>query len=158
MEIVEDVVSNDGKLILYSQWVEILKPLYRVLENEGYNPALIIGGVDKQAQEMKYKEDDTCNVLLGTIGSLGTGLTFTNTNTIVFLDEPWNRPTKEQAEDRAHRIGTTGTVNIITLVNRNTIDERITEIIYQKGLLSDSIVDSQMEKLDRGSLLRYLLG
>ena len=28
MEIVEDVVSNDGKLILYSQWVEILKPLY----------------------------------------------------------------------------------------------------------------------------------
>ena len=60
--------------------------------------------------------DDNCKCMIGTIGAMGTGLTLTAASTVIFLDSPWNRATKEQAEDRAHRIGTASTVNIITLV------------------------------------------
>ena len=49
--------------------------------------------------------------------------------------------TKLQAEDRAHRIGTKDTVNIITLMCKDTIDERIHQLITEKGELSDMLVD-----------------
>ena len=62
------------------------------------------------------------------------------------MDEPWNRGTKEQCEDRLHRIGTTEPVNVITLMCRGTIDERINEIVYNKGVMADFFVDGKIPK------------
>ena len=94
-------------------------------------------------------------VIIGTTPALGTGYTLTQASTIIFIDEPWNRATKEQAEDRCHRIGTKGTVNIITLICKDTIDERIHQIIKDKGELSDRIVDG---KAIQPSDIKFLIG
>ena len=48
---------------------------------------------------------------------------------------------KVQAEDRAHRIGTKSNVRIYTLMCKNTIDERIHELVEKKGIMS--LVDKQ---------------
>ncbi|MNN87187.1 hypothetical protein D3C81_2047040 [compost metagenome] len=66
---------------------------------------------------------------------------------VIFLDKPWTKAILEQAEDRAHRIGTTGTVNVITLVCKDTIDERIEEIIFEKGLLMEGLVEGNEDVL-----------
>ena len=50
---------------------------------------------------------------------------------------------KVQAEDRAHRIGTKSNVRIYTLMCKNTIDERIHELVEKKGIMSDCLVDKQ---------------
>ena len=157
MDIIEEVVSNNGKIIILSQWVEVLKPLIKVLSEEGYNPAVIIGGVNKQEQENKFMNDSSCKVLLGSITSMGVGLTLTAANTVIFLDSPWTKTDKTQAEDRTHRIGTNGTVNIITLVCSGTIDERVEQIVESKGELSDFIVDGQIKPKNKVNMLRYLL-
>lgn len=157
MDIVEEVVINNGKVIIFSQWVEVLKPLIKVLNSEGYNPAVIIGGANKAEQEDKFMKDKSCKVLLGTVSSMGVGLTLTAANTIVFLDSPWTKTDKVQAEDRAHRIGTNGTVNVITLVCSGTIDERVEQIVESKGELSDFIIDGKIKSKNRGSVLKYLL-
>lgn len=160
LDIVEEVVSNGGKVVIFSQWLQVINPLTRVLRDEGYNPAIISGevsNVDKERAEAKFQEDSSCKVLLGTTASMGTGLTLTSANTVIFLDSPWNRATKEQAEDRCHRIGTTGTVNILTLVCKDTIDERIEDVVYNKGLLSDAIVDGKINTSKIGVLVNYLL-
>lgn len=94
-----------------------------------------------------------CNVIIGTIGAMGTGLTLNRANTVIFLDEPWNRALRDQAEDRAHRIGTQGTVNIITLMCKDTIDERIHELVEKKGALSDALVDGKISMEDINFLL-----
>ena len=60
---------------------------------------------------------------------------------------------KLQAEDRCHRIGTKSTVNIITLLCKDTIDERIHNIITRKGILSDTLVDNKYSIED----IKYLL-
>ena len=60
---------------------------------------------------------------------------------------------KAQAEDRAHRIGTQGTVNVITLVCKNTIDERIEELVEKKGQIADALVDGKVSIED----INYLL-
>lgn len=89
---------------------------------------------------------------------MGTGLTLTAGQTVIFLDEPWNKANKDQAEDRAHRIGTTGTVNIITIVCKDTIDERIREIVDEKGEMADMLVDGKINKADRSKMVDWLVG
>ena len=81
--------------------------------------------------------------MVGTIGALGTGLTLTSANNVIFLDEPWNMALREQAEDRAHRIGQNKFVNIYFLLTKGTIDERIHTIVEEKGEISDYIVDKE---------------
>ncbi len=97
-----------------------------------------------------------CKVIIGTTGAMGTGITLTAGSTVIFLDSPWNRALKEQAEDRAHRIGTTSNVNVITLVCKNTIDERIEDLVMQKGKMSDALVDGKIQ-FNRDAVIDFLL-
>ena len=74
----------------------------------------------------------------------------------IFLDEPWNTAIKEQAVDRCHRIGTTKNITIYTILGKNTIDERIHEILEKKGIMADAIVDGKVLG-DKKELIEYLL-
>ena len=87
---------------------------------------------------------------------MGTGLTLTAGTVEIFLDEPWNRANKEQAEDRCHRVGTTDNVTIYTLICKGTIDERINDLVYQKGAMADALVDGKVNMASE-DLLDFLL-
>lgn len=141
-QIVEEAVYSNTKVIVYSNWVEGIKPALERLQK--YNPVVITGetaDADRQTLVNKFQTDDTCKVILGTIGALGTGVTLTAATEVVFLDEPWNNATKEQACDRAYRIGTTSKVTIHTIISHGTYDEDVHNIILGKKDLSDAIVD-----------------
>ena len=141
-ELVAEAVEAGDKCIVFSNWTQVINPAYDLLKKQGYHPALITGDTtDAQAEKDRFMNDDKCKVVLGTISKMGTGFTLTAGRTVIFLDSPWTRAEKDQAEDRAHRIGTTGTVSVITLVCKDTVDEKIEKIVESKGLLSDMIVD-----------------
>ena len=84
-------------------------------------------------------------------------MTLTKANTVIFLDEPWNKAIKDQAEDRAHRIGTKENVNIITLICKNTIDEKIHDLIEKKGVMADLLVDGKLDLQNKEQLVEFLL-
>ena len=154
-EIVEELTDNGEKAIIFSNWTDMTTPVFERLRK--YNPAVITGDVkDRSAEQEKFMKDPSCKIIIGTIGAMGTGLTLTAANTVIFLDSPWNRALKEQAEDRAHRIGTTSTVNIITIVCKDTLDERIEEIINKKGKMADMLVDGLVGG-SKGEVIDYLL-
>lgn len=154
--IVDILESATDKVIIFSNWTKVINPLYIKLSSLGYNPALVTGESKDPILEMnKFQSDNTCKVILGTTPALGTGYTLTAANTVIFIDEPWSKAIKDQAEDRCHRIGTKGTVNIITLICKDTIDERIHQIIKDKGELSDRIVDG---KAVQPSDIKFLIG
>jgi SNF2 family DNA or RNA helicase len=154
--IVDILESITDKVIIFSNWTKVINPLYIKLSSLGYNPALVTGESKDPILEMnKFQSDNTCKVILGTTPALGTGYTLTAANTVIFIDEPWSKAIKDQAEDRCHRIGTKGTVNIITLICKDTIDERIHQIIKDKGELSDRIVDG---KAVQPSDIKFLIG
>ena len=155
-EIVTELVANNEKVIIFSNWTDMTDIVEDRLKR--FNPATITGKTkDRQAEQKRFTEDPKCHCIIGTLGAMGTGLTLTAASTVIFMDSPWNRANKEQAEDRAHRIGTTSTVNIITLVCKDTIDERIEEIIYKKGKMSDILVDQEID-LSRSDMINYLIG
>lgn len=154
VEIIEDVVSRGEKLIVFSNWTQVLDFAKLRLK---YDYAVVTGEVkDKQAQLDKFTNDDNCKVLLATIGAAGTGLTLTVANTLLFLDSPWNYATFTQVSSRIHRIGQTKNCDIISLLATNTIDERITDIVEKKKKLGEAVVDGKYNLKDR-KVLEWLL-
>ncbi|MEE1072306.1 MAG: DEAD/DEAH box helicase [Cellulosilyticum sp.] len=153
-EIIEDVVSRGEKLIVFSNWTQVLDFAKLRLK---YDYAVVTGEVkDKQAQLDKFTNDDKCKVLLATIGAAGTGLTLTVANTLLFLDSPWNYATFTQVSSRIHRIGQTKNCDIISLLATNTIDERIMDIVEKKKKLGEAVVDGKYNLKDR-KVLEWLL-
>lgn len=159
LDIANELKLNNEKFIVYSSWTSVLNSAFKLLQDKGFNPALYTGeNVDTRIEEKKrFKTDDKCACICGTISALGTGETLTEANTVIFLDEPWNKGTKNQAEDRTYRIGTTGNVNIITIIAKDTIDEKIHDIVYKRGKMGDIIVDKEIDATANEKMVQYLL-
>ena len=87
---------------------------------------------------------------------MGTGLTLTAATTVIFYDEPWNKALFDQAVDRAHRIGQKSNITVYSLMCKDTIDERIHNIIYKKGAMSDALIDGK--GVMSREVFDYLLG
>lgn len=156
-ELVEEAVGNGEKVLVFSNWTDMTHPTMDRLA--AYNPAVItgeVGEIEREAQKNRFQTDPNCKVIVGTIGAMGTGITLTAGTTVIFLDSPWNRALKEQAEDRAHRIGTKSNVSVITLVCKDTIDERIEELIEKKGAIADALVDGKING-QKAETLDFLL-
>lgn len=159
IELIDEVVQSGKKCIVFSNWTDVLVPAYELAKAHKFNPALYTGdNTDvRESEKDRFKSDKSCKVMFGTIGAMGTGLTLTEATTAIFLDEPWNRALKDQCEDRIHRIGTSESPNIITIMCKGTIDERINAIVYRKGKLSDIIVDKEEDIFKNPKLVDYLL-
>ena len=155
-EIVEELVANNKKCLIFSNWTSMTGPTFERLKR--FNPAIITGETKNRVEQQdKFMQDDSCKVIIGTVGAMGTGLTLTAGSTVIFLDEPWTKATKDQAEDRAHRIGTTENINIITLLCKGTIDERVNEIVDAKGAMADLLVDGKVTNQNKEKLVDFLL-
>ena len=74
----------------------------------------------------------------------GTGLNLTAADVVIHLDLWWNPQAENQATDRAHRIGQTKVVEVIHLIMKGTIEEKILELQNKKRLLSDKIIDGSV--------------
>ena len=158
-ELVEEAVENGKKVVIFSNWTQMTDEIFHRLCKH-YSPAIITGQTpDDERQRMvdHFQNNDDCKVIIGTIGAMGTGLTLTAGTVEIFMDEPWNRANKEQAEDRCHRVGTKENVTIYTLICKGTIDERINELVEKKGAMADALVDGKIT-IDKSELLDFLIG
>lgn len=157
-DLVEEAISNNQKVILFSNWTQMTDIIQTRLKQ--YNPAIITGATNdnsRQAMVTKFQNDTSCKIIIGTIGAMGTGLTLTAGSVVIFLDEPWNRALFDQAVDRAHRIGAKSNVTIYSIMCKDTIDERIHDLIYKKGAMSDAIIDGKVIG-NKTDVINYLLG
>jgi SNF2 family DNA or RNA helicase len=154
----EEIIPNGYKAIIFSQWEKITEVYYEALK--GYNPIYITGKVspeDRQKEVERFQSDPSCKLAIGTIGAMGTGLTLNKASYVFFIDKDWNSGNNAQAEDRAHRIGTAGTVNVISLVAKGTVDEGIEEYLLDNQELFDRVVDGKGTRGDIKQILNNLL-
>lgn len=159
LELVEEATSNKKKVVIFSNWTQITDVVYDALDSANYKVAQITGDTpDNQRQYIvdKFQNTSDIEVLIGTSGAMGTGLTLTAGTVEIFMDEPWNMALKEQCVDRCHRIGQNTNITIYTLMCKDTIDQRIHEIVEKKGAMADAMVDGKIA-MDKSELLDYLL-
>ena len=160
LELLQDIHERGEKVVIFSNWVEPLRTLYRYIASK-YKVCAFTGTMTLEAREAskhQFMTDPATTVLIATIGAGGTAQTFTAANNVIFYDSPWTPADKEQAEDRIHRISTTTPVNIYTLVTANTVDERVENILYTKKSVSNYIVDNKLDLHGNPALFDYLLG
>ena len=156
-ELVDDAIDNGKQIVIFSNWTQMTDVIYERLSKK-YKIACITGQTkdSERMDAVNLFQDGTIKILVGTIGAMGTGLTLTAGTVEIFMDEPWNRANKEQAEDRCHRVGTKQNVTIYTIICKDTIDERINELVEKKGKMADALVDGKF-KVDNATMLDYLL-
>lgn len=158
----EEIIPADKKAIVFSKYEKIAEIYKRQLTE--YHPAYMTGSVspeERQKEVERFQTDPDCKICIGTIGAMGTGITLTAASTVIFADKDWTVSANRQAEDRAHRIGTTENVNVITVVAKDTIDEYVEGILKDKELYTDLIMegtDVVMDKTKRPQLIADLLG
>ena len=95
--------------------------------------------------------------MLGRVGALGTSHTLTVARNVIFYDLPWNPSDKQQEEDRCHRPGTTNSVSIYSLITKDTVDEKVHEILYTKEGTANYIVDNNLDLHNHPELFDMLL-
>lgn len=159
VELVDEIIASGEKVLVFSNWSKVVNEAIKRVD-KSYNPQLITGDVkveDRQKIMEDFQSTNNCKVIFGTIGAMGTGLTLTAAKNVIFLSEPWTFASKVQAEDRCYRIGTTSSVNIITLITNDTIDEGVHETVMLKKDLSDAMVDQKYTGIDLKKLFRNLL-
>ncbi len=158
-ELLYEIVSRGEKVVIFSNWVAPLRTLYKFIHKQ-YSVSVYTGTLsdsEREAQKQKFMNDDSCEILLGTIGAAGVSHTFTVAQNVIFYDEPWTYADKQQAWERVHRIGTKGTINVYTLITRNTVDDSVHDIVYNKKHISNYIVDGQIDLKSNPALFDLLL-
>lgn len=142
-ELVDELQDNDNPSVIFSMYKE---GLYR-LEEEliQYRPLLLTGDITKPEKKQMlindFQDNRTSDIIMGTIQAMGTGYTLTRAQYVIFLNKSWTCTDNEQAEDRCHRRGTTGSVTVITVVVKGTVDERVEEILENDKMYIDKVVD-----------------
>ena len=148
-EICGTIYEKRERVLVFSQFREILEPLDRFLETIFGRKGLVMhGGTPvKKRQELvnafQGKEYVPYMVLSLKVG--GVGLNLTSANHIVHFDRWWNPAVENQATDRAFRIGQEKNVVVHKFITSNTIEERIDLMIEDKLKLSGDIITSSGE-------------
>lgn len=141
VELVDEIASRGEQCLIFSNWAEVVQIIVDILKP--YNAmGYLAKNKNLKDTENSFKADKNKVALVGTIKLMGTGLTFNNSNNVIFFDSPWTGADKQQCIDRCHRIGQTNDLNIYSLVCANSIDEKVEMIVRRKELLSQGIVDS----------------
>lgn len=149
IELVEDIVSNGEKVVIFSTFKEPLNILFGKLQK--YKPLLNTGDIDDDIVSKNidiFQSDKEHKVFLATTSKCGTGITLTSASYEIFIDTPWTYAEFEQCCDRCYRIGSTKPVIIYNLICNNTIDEKVFRVINKKKDISDHIVDDKVNNLD----------
>lgn len=159
-ELVDDIVDNDGACTIFSCYKDGLFELAHNLKE--YDPLILTGDVkkveDKQALVDQFQTNKNNKVMMGTIQAMSTGFTLTKASYVIFLNKDWTVTNNRQAEDRCHRIGTTSNVTIITVLVKDSIDERVEEILNSDEVYIDRVVDGKITfKLGNKEMLNKLL-
>jgi SNF2 family DNA or RNA helicase len=137
----EEVVANDRKAIIFSQWVEPLEILAKVLAPFGvmeYHGK--IPSPKRQPILDQFKEDPTKHVILMSYGTGSVGLNLQFTNHVFLFDRWWNPAIEDQAINRAHRIGQKHPVNVTRFVVTDSIEQRIASVLEGKRKLFEQLL------------------
>ena len=147
LELIDEIVESGEKVVVFSNWVEPLRTFYRFISPK-YKVCCYTGTMPSDERE-KHKSVFINNpnypIMIGTFGALGTSHTLTVASNIIFLDECWNPSDQTQAEDRLVRPGQNNTVNIYSIITKDTVDDVVHNILSKKDSVAKFIVDDELD-------------
>ncbi|WP_199616964.1 DEAD/DEAH box helicase [Paenibacillus alkalitolerans] len=149
MEIVEECLANRKRMLIFSQFTEMLGLIGKELSGQGI-PYFYLGGTTPASQRVelcsRFNDGET-DIFLISLKAGGTGLNLTGADTVVLYDLWWNPAVEQQAADRAHRIGQKSVVQVIRLITQGTMEEKMYELQHKKKNLIDEVMGPDQEAM-----------
>lgn len=148
VELCDDIVSNGDKVVIFSTFKDTVNVLFDKLRV--YNPLLITGDINDEIISdaiEKFQTDDNYKICVCTWQKAGTGITLNKARYAIFIDCSYTPALNEQAEDRIHRIGTKEPVFIYYLWANDTVDMRIKDILDDKSMINEFVLDNKCTPL-----------
>jgi superfamily II DNA or RNA helicase len=143
-EIVSEAAAGGHKVLIFSQFVSMLKLIREALEADKISYAYLDGSTkDRQPIVDKFNEDESQTVFLISLKAGGTGLNLTGADTVIHFDPWWNPAVEDQATDRAHRIGQTKVVTVYRLIARDSVEEKILQLSEKKRELVANVLSTE---------------
>ena len=142
MEMVEEVVADGHRVLVFSQFTRFLQSARSRVESAGIDLCYLDGRTRNRAKVIDRFQDGGAPVFLISLKAGGFGLNLTAADYCILLDPWWNPATEAQAVDRTHRIGQTKKVMVYRLVAKDTIEEKVMAMKAKKAALFANVIDS----------------
>lgn len=142
IELIKEAASGGHKVLLFSQFTSMLALLQQRLREEDIAYYVLQGSTSKEqrAALVDAFNTDTTPVFLISLKAGGTGLNLTGADMVIHYDPWWNLAAQNQATDRAYRIGQKNPVQVVRLIARDTVEEKIVEMQESKWELAQAVV------------------
>ena len=142
MEMIEDIVADGHRVLVFSQFTRFLKLARQRVEAADVDCCYLDGRTRQRAAVIDAFRSGEAPVFFISLKAGGFGLNLTEADYVILLDPWWNPATEAQAVDRAHRIGQTRPVMVYRLVAADTIEEKVMALKVRKSALFSSVVDA----------------
>jgi SNF2 family DNA or RNA helicase len=143
--------ETDGKVIIWANYREDIKNIVAALK-KAYGDASTVeyhGGVDSTLRQEHIAQFQQKNgptrYFVGNAQTGGYGITLTAANTVVYYSNSYDLEKRLQSEDRAHRIGQTGSVTYVDLIAENTVDDKIVKSLRNKINIANEIMGEDIK-------------
>ncbi len=140
----ELVLQNRRKMVIFSEWTTMTFLIAKQLSKMGIPFVELSGKVPvakRQALIDEFTNNPECKVFLST-DSGGTGLNLQAADCVLNFELPWNPAKLNQRVGRVHRIGqSSSSINVINLVSKDSIEEKILAGIKLKTELFNGVFD-----------------
>ncbi len=158
-DLVTEVLSEGHRILVFSQFVEMLSLLRIWLEEEKIAYEYLDGRTRRREEKIKrFNGDASIPVFLVSLRAGGTGLNLTGADYVIHYDPWWNPAVQDQATDRVHRLGQTKHVFSYKLITKDSVEEKILMLQERKRSLAKGLLgaDSALGKKLKIEDLEYL--
>lgn len=145
MSILPEMVAEGRRILLFSQFTEMLKLIEKELDAIQIPYVVLTGQTRDRSKPVEDFQSGKIPVFLISLKAGGTGLNLTAADTVIHYDPWWNPAAENQATDRAHRMGQEKKVFVYRLVTQGTVEEKIVELQQRKHVLAESLLNDDAE-------------
>ena len=142
---IETFLESDEKLVVFAIHRKVIDTL-----TKHFPEAVKIDGSVSMSNRQKavdaFQSNPKVRLLIGNIKAAGVGITLTAASNVAIIQFPWSPGELVQASDRVHRISQTKQVTIWHLVGKNTIEEKIIDILVKKEKVINEVLDGEFRE------------
>ncbi|MDZ7265280.1 MAG: SWF/SNF helicase family protein, partial [candidate division KSB1 bacterium] len=140
-EILEDILAEKHKVLIFSQFVKMLTIIREYLDQQDAAYEYLDGRTRNREQCIEhFQQDEQVPIFLISLRAGGTGVNLTAADYVIHYDPWWNPAVEMQATDRTHRIGQDKKVFVYKFITKDTIEEKILQLQASKRKLVSQLI------------------
>ena len=160
-ELLNEAFRSEHKVVVFTQYVGMIKIISEYLNSINIRHVTLTGATRNRGKVIEdFQTSKDCKVFVGSLLAGGVGIDLTAASVVIHYDRWWNASKENQATDRVHRIGQKNSVQVIKLVSKGTLEEKIDLMIEKKKKLFEQYMTKDEElfkKLTKEELIDLFL-